>query len=165
MRKYRKKIFSLLFLAGALLLTASGCAHTSTLEWQSAAPGETSSSGKRVLWRLNAANNGMFLFYWIPVWTGYATRPNRHEYKFFENDLTSHRIRRTLDRYLEEMGAEAVEDFKWSETASGWLGLGIIWKRSIYAEGVAVTTKPEKKERAGKNHKKVVDKTEQNGRL
>ena len=136
------------------MVTETGCAHTSTLEWQPAAPGEISNSGKRVLWRLNAANNGMFLFYWIPVWTGYATRPNRHEYKIFENDLTPHRIRRTLDRYLKEMGADAVEDFKWSETASGWLGLGIVWKRSIYAEGVAVTNKPEKKDRSGEAGKK-----------
>ncbi len=150
MRKFRKKILLQLFAVLLLSSCAAGCAHTSTLEWQEAAPGEKSSSGKRVLWRLKATNNGMFLFYWIPIWTGYATRPNRHEYKVFENDLNSYSVRRTLDRYLEEMGADAVEDFKWSETSSGWLGLGIIWKRSISAEGVAITSKPEKKIKSGK---------------
>ena len=153
MRKFWKKTLFLLLPALVLLSFAAGCAHTSTLEWQAAAPGEKSSSGKKVLWRLKAANNGMFLLYWIPIWTGYASRPNRHEYKVFENDLTSYSVRRTLDKYLEEMGADAVEDVKYSETASGWLGLGIIWKRSISAEGVAITLKPEKKSKTGKSKK------------
>ena len=124
-------------LAAAALLLA-GCAQTSTLTWTKPVPGQLSSSGAPVLWNLTAVNNGMYLFYWIPLWCGYNTRPNRHDYELGKHLLTEPEMRRMLDCYLLQLKADRVEDVEYAETSSGALGLWFIWKRSMRARGVAV---------------------------
>ena len=128
---------NVIFAAAAALMLA-GCAETSTLAWTKAEPGQLSKSGNRVLWNLSAVNNVMFLFNCIPLWTGYSTRPNRHDYELGKHLLTEPEMRRMLDCYLRELKADRVEDVEFSESSSGALGLWIIWKRSMRATGVAV---------------------------
>ena len=124
-------------LAAAALLLA-GCAHTSTLTWTPAEPGQKSKAGHQVLWNLTATNTGMFLFYYIPLWSGYSTRPNRHDYELGQNQLTVPKTRRLLEDKLVELKADKVEDWEITETSSGAFSLWIIWKRSVRATGVAV---------------------------
>ncbi|MCI5778496.1 MAG: hypothetical protein MR051_01530 [Lentisphaeria bacterium] len=125
------------YLAAVALLLA-GCAQTSTLQWTAPVPGQQSRSGAPVLWNLTAVNNGMYLFYFIPVWCGYNTRPNRHDYELGKHLLTEPEMRRMLDCHLQELKADRVEDVEFTESSSGALGLWIIWKRSMRATGVAV---------------------------
>lgn len=125
------------FLAAIALLLA-GCAQTSTLHWTAPVPGQRSRSGTPVLWNLTAVNNGMYLFYFIPLWCGYNTRPNRHDYELGKHLLTEPEMRRMLDCHLQELKADRVEDVEFAESSSGALGLWIIWKRSMRATGVAV---------------------------
>ena len=122
-----------------ILLVAVGCSHTSTLKWTPALPGQVSASGKAVKWNLVAENKGMYLFYFIPLWNGYPTRPNRHDYEIGKHLLSRPHMRRMLDCKLDKLEADHVEDVKISEKSSGMLGLWIIWMRSMRAEGVAVT--------------------------
>ena len=126
-------------IAAALILV--GCAQTSTLKWTKAEPGQRSSTGNPVLWNLTATNNGMFLFNWIPLWTGYSTRPNRHDYEILKNDMTVPETRRLLEDKLAELEADEVEDWKIEEKSVGAPGLWIVWMRTVRATGVAVKVK------------------------
>lgn len=136
-----KNIFWCILLAAAV----SGCAHTSTLEWEKAAPEQVSSEGNKVLWNLTAVNRGMFLFNCIPLWTGYPTRPNRHEYKLGQNMLTRAQMRRMMDVHLDKWQADRVEDVEISSSSSGAFSLWIVWRRTMIANGVAVKVSPDSK--------------------
>lgn len=133
--------------AAAAVLLVSGCAHTSTLTWTPGLPEQRTSSGKKVMWNLTGVNNGMYLFNCIPLWCGYPTRPNRHDYELFQHLLTVPEMRKLLDDKLKELGADAVEDIEISETSSGAIGLWIVWKRSMRATGCAVKNNPVKAEK------------------
>jgi hypothetical protein len=127
-----------LLAACMVILLATGCTHTSTLTWTPGEPEQVTSSGKKVVWNLTGVNNGMYLFNCIPLWSGYSTRPNRHDYKLFQDQLTVPEMRKLLDDKLKELGADAVEDIQISESSSGAMGLWIVWKRSMRATGCAV---------------------------
>ena len=127
--------------AVAVLVWTAGCQHTSTLTWTPGEPGQVTASGKKVKWNLTGVNNGMYLFNCIPLWCGYPTRPNRHDYELFQHLLTVPEMRKLLDDKLKELGADAVEDIKITETSSGAAGLWIVWKRSMRATGYAVENK------------------------
>ncbi len=122
-------------------LCLAGCAHTSTLSWEPPVEGQKSSEGNPVVWNMTATNNGMFLFNFIPLWSGHPTSPNRFDYKLGQNRLTRANMRRLLECKLEPLKADRIEDVKITESASGMAGLWIIWKRSVRGEGVAVKVK------------------------
>jgi hypothetical protein len=125
-------------LAGALLmLFASGCA-TSTLKWTPAQPGEMSSEGNRVLWHLEGVNNGLYLFYYIPIVCGHTRRPNRFDYQFFLHWINEKHGYRLLESRLAPLRADGVEDVTVVCKSNGWPGLGIFWSRSFIAKGKAV---------------------------
>ena len=60
-------------LLSALLLTA-GC-NTSMIRSTPPLPGQASASGRAVVGNIEASNTGLYLFYWLPVWSGSTTRP------------------------------------------------------------------------------------------
>ena len=124
--------------AALTALLFAGCAHTSTLKWTAGEPGQVTSSGKKVHWNLTAVNNGMYLFNFIPLWSGHPTHPNRHEYELFQHLLTRPKMRLLLDDKLRELNVDAVEDISYTESSSGAMGLWIVWKRTMTATGAAV---------------------------
>lgn len=127
-----------LFLALVLL---SGCV-TSTVKHTMASPGEKSSSGNRAVARLEGMNSGVFLFYFIPLWSGKDTRPNRREYKTFRNLVEPVNMKRMLTGYSRKfLKADGVEDIKTEEKSSGVWTLWILWKRSVHGTGTAVKFK------------------------
>ena len=126
-----------------LIIGCTGCSHTSTLSWEAPVPGQRSSKGNQVMWNLTAVNRGMYLFNLIPLWSGYETRPNRHEYKIGQNMLTHPAMRRMMDVHLDKWKADRVEDVKISESASGAFSLWIVWRRTMTATGVAVKVTPD----------------------
>ena len=125
------------FLLILLLLCGSGCA-TSTLKWTAGNAGEKSSSGQQVLWHLEGVNNGLYLFYWIPVFCGDSRWPNRWDYEFFEHAVNEKHALRLLNCRLKQLKADTVEDVSITYRTNGWPGLGIIWTRSFIAKGKAV---------------------------
>ena len=137
------------FLVFLMAVSAAGCAHTSTLKWKDPFPGQVSSEGHTVVLNLTGENRGMFLFNLIPIWSGYATRPNRHEYKIGRNFLERADMRKLLDSHLADMGADRVEDVKITTSSSGAFSLWIVWRRTACATGVAVRVQD------GKDDKKL----------
>lgn len=131
-----KKKFTVLC-AGILLLFSSGCA-TSTLKWYPAVPGEKSSSGAQVVWNLEAVNNGIYLFYYIPFFCGSTSRANRGDYRFFRDLVNERHAYRLLQGRLKQLKADDVEDVSVTYASNGWAGLGIFWSRSFNAKGKAV---------------------------
>ncbi|MBR2373957.1 MAG: hypothetical protein IKA87_06975 [Lentisphaeria bacterium] len=127
------------FLLLMLLITA-GCT-TSSLKWSPAGEGETSLSGKKAVWKLNAVNNGLYLFYYIPFFCGSPTRPNRWDYKFFRHCTGEKHALMLLNSKNRQLKADAVEDVKIKYNTNGWIGLGILWSRSFSASGIAVKSK------------------------
>ena len=133
-----KKILNVFLLL--LLLSAAGCA-TSTLKWTPGVQGERSQAGRKVLWNLEGVNNGIYLFYYIPVFCGSPTRPNRWDYKFFRHCTGEKHAYFLLNSKLKQLKADAVEDVNVKFNSNGWIGLGIFWSRSFSATGVAVQKK------------------------
>lgn len=126
------------FLCFIIVLCCAGCAHTSTLEWEPPIPEQCSSKGNTVLWNLTAVNRGMYLFNFIPLWSGHPTHPNRHEYELGQNMLTRDKMRRMMDIHLNKWDADKVEDVEIKESSSGAFSLWIVWRRTMIATGVAV---------------------------
>ena len=132
----KKRFFAVCAVAAALL-TATGCV-TSTVERMDPVPDQTSGSGRRVIANLKAVNNGVFLFYYIPIWTGAPGSPNRRDWDLFENKLRDKHMHRMLNNYAAKLKADGVEDVQLSESSTGMLGLWIFWRRTRTATAVAV---------------------------
>lgn len=139
-----KKYLLLMTFAVAVLLTG-GCVRTSTLEWIPAQVGDVSSSGKEVAYHLKARNCGLYLFNFIPIWSGKVSRPNRKDYELWEDMVNEWDMRRLLDRELKRLGASHVEDVKMSSYSSGAWTLWIFWKKSMTASAVAIKKASEPK--------------------
>ncbi len=131
------KKFLMFSAAGVLLLSASGCI-TSTAQHYPPVEDQRSSSGKRVIANLEVANNGVFLFYFIPIWTGSPGRPDRMDWDLFENQLKDKHMYLMLHGYSQRLKADGVEDIRMSERSTGMLGLWIFWRRTRMASAVAV---------------------------
>ena len=144
-----KKYFLSMAFAAAVLLT-NGCVRTSTLEWMPAQAGEVSSSGKEVAYHLKARNCGLYLFYYIPIWSGKVSRPNRKDYELWEDMVNEWDMRRLLDREIKRLGAAGAEDVRMESYSSGMWTLWIFWKRSMTATAVAVKKAPDAKKTATK---------------
>ncbi len=121
----------------AAIVLLSGCTTSSLIETPPV-PGQVSSSGYPVAANFKAMNSGVFLFYFLPLWTGSPGRPDQRDYDLFLNQLRPKYARMMMDARLERLEADAVEDFRIRNSASGWWTLWIFWKRSFYASGVAV---------------------------
>ena len=131
------KKFSLAAMMMLLLLAGPGCA-TSTLTWTPAEKGEKSSTGKKVLYHLEGVNNGIYLFYYIPIVCGHTKRPNRFDYQFFMHWINEKHALRLLHSKLKPLKADSVEDITVTYKSNGWPGLGIFWSRSFMTQGKAV---------------------------
>ena len=133
MKKYCQSV-----VFATLLLLGAGCVRTSTLEWVKPETETFSSSGKPVVYHLNARNCGLYLFNVIPIWSGKVDMPNRKDYELWEDMVNYWDMRRLLDRELKRLGADEVEDISMKSYSSGAWGLWIFWKKSMTATGVAV---------------------------
>ena len=137
----------IVFLFAAVLLLC-GCTSTSTVTQFPGKKGEISSSGKPVAWHLKGSNRGLYLFYFIPIWSGKPNRPNKAVYDTFQHHLTDRDMLELLDRRRERLKGDALEDMTVRYSSSGWWSLWILWHRS--SVGSAVITggrKIENKER------------------
>ena len=135
-RNLARRALSLLF--AGLFLLPSGCV-TSTFSMTDPAPGQCSSEGHPIKKVLHGMNTGIYLFYWIPLWSGSPRRPNRREYDLFTHQVDWKALRRMFDKANRKLEGDAVEDFSCRESSSGIFGLWIIWKRAVRAEAVSVT--------------------------
>lgn len=138
---------SLLSFAAALfvLCAASGCV-TSTLKMTPAEPGRLSRSGKPVAYSLVGMNSGVYLFYYIPLWTGNPNYPNQRDYDIFRDRVDDKAIYRMFDGANRRRRTGGVEDVSITSHSSGVWTLWIFWKRSVYGRGVLVSKPGRKKD-------------------
>ncbi len=115
----------------------AGCT-TSQVSHLPAVAGQKSSTGREVVANLKGSNNGLFLFYYIPLWSGSVTRPNRRNYECFENQLRPKYLMRMLNARAEKLEATGIDDFTMTERSTGFFTLWILWHREASASAVAV---------------------------
>ena len=151
--------------AAALLLCSAGCV-TSTLKITRAEPGRRSSSGGRVTHVLDGMNSGVYLFYWIPLWTGNPNCPNQRNYDLLRHRVDDKAIYRMFDITAVRMGSSKVEDVQTSTRSSGVWTLWIFWKRSVHGRAVLVREKRRlKKNQDAINGNNPGEPLEKNGKL
>ncbi len=131
----RKKM--MMAVLAAVILATAGC-NTSTMTSTPAVEGQTSLSGAKAVANLEADNWGLFLFYWIPIWSGNPSRPNRRDYVMFGNRVQEKYMDAMLRSRAKKLKADAVEDVTIQEDSTGFFGLWIFWRRSMKAMGTAV---------------------------
>ena len=135
-----KRRMATALLAALVILGLAGC-NTSTVTMLPPAEGQTASSGAKAAANLEGENWGIFLFYWIPLWSGHPGSPNRREYVVFGNRVKGKYMDMMLRQRAKQMKAETIEDLKVRESSTGVFSLWILWRRSISATAVAVEKK------------------------
>ena len=140
-----------LTVAAALLLCSAGCV-TSTLKITRAEPGRRSASGGRVTHVLEGMNSGVYLFYWIPLWTGNPRRPNQRDYDLFRHRVDDKAIYRMFDVAAQRMHSARYEDAVVDHRSVGVWTLWIFWKRSVHGRAVLVSEKARRHRRRHNKH-------------
>ena len=138
---------SLLWFAAVLTaLFVSGCV-TSTLKYTPADPGSVSRSGAPVTYIVDGMNTGVYLFYFIPLWTGNPYHPNQRDYDLLEHRIDDKEIYRLFDVAVKRKHATRYEDVSITYYSSGIWTLWIIWKRSVHGRAVLVREKKRRDEK------------------
>ena len=137
------KITSSLFAASLLALFVSGCV-TSTLKYTPAAPGRKSKSGAPVSYVVDGMNTGIYLFYYIPLWSGNPGRPNQRDYDLFCHRVDDKAIYRMFDVAARRMHLARYEDATVYQSSSGIWTLWIFWKRSVHGRAVLINERARK---------------------
>ena len=125
-----------LILLGAAILLLCGCTSTSAITQFPGQKGEVSSGGKPITWHLKASNRGLYLFYFIPIWSGKPNRPNKAVYDTFQDHLTDRDMLELLDKRRQQLKGDALEDMTVRYASSGWWSLWIFWHRSSVGSAV-----------------------------
>jgi len=146
------KRFSIL-LAAALFLAfcGSGCA-TSTLKYIPAEPGTKSRNGSPVSYVVEGMNSGVYLFYYIPLWTGNPRWPNQHDYDLFRHRVDDKAIYRMFDVAAHRMHSARYEDAVVTHHSVGVWTLWIFWKRSVHGRALLVSEKPPRRRHVHNKH-------------
>jgi len=134
-------------LAAALLAVFSAGCVTSTLKYIPAAPGTTSKKGTPVSYVVEGMNTGVYLLYFIPLWTGNPYHPNQRSYDLLSHRIDDKAIYRMFTVAAARMHSAGFQDTEISYRSSGIWTLWIIWKRSVHGRAVLVSEKPHKHRR------------------
>ncbi len=147
-------VAKMLFPSSALLLLVllSGCI-TSVCESSPALCGQLSEDERTVVTNLKVENTGFYLFYWIPLVSGSASYPNHRAYELFQDELSVKNLLRMLDDQCCKDKADEVVDIQIQNQVTGWIGLGIVWKKTMSASAVAVKSQERKSGKSSKHGK------------
>ena len=144
-----KKASTLFAAALFLAFFGSGCV-TSTLKYTPAEPGRTSKSGAPVSYVVDGMNSGVYLFYYIPLWTGSPYHPNQRDYDLFRHRVNDKAVYRIFDVAAHRMHADRYEDATVYYHSVGVWTLWIFWKRSVHGRAVLVDKKPRARGKSAK---------------
>ena len=128
----------------AAVLTAvlfGGCA-SSTWRITPAAPGRVAESGRHVAFSIEGMNSGVYLFYYIPLWSGNPTCPNENQIDMFRHRVDDKAIYRMFDAANKRMRTDGVEEITVDHRSVGVWTLWILWKRSVHGRALLVDKKP-----------------------
>ena len=144
-----KKASALFAAALVLAFFGAGCV-TSTLKYIPAEPGSKSKNGTPISYVVEGMNSGVYLFYYIPLWTGNPRRPNQRDYDLFRHRVDDKAIYRMFDVAAHRMHLARYEDAVVDHRSSGVWTLWIVWKRSVHGRAVLINEKAPRRRR-GRN--------------
>ena len=133
--------FSFRAAAALAALLLAGCA-TSTWRITPAAPGRVAKSGKHVAFSVEGMNSGVYLFYYIPLWSGSPTNPNENRVDTFRHQVDDKSLFRMFDTANKRMRTDGVEEIVIDHRSVGVWTLWIFWKRSVHGRALLVSSKP-----------------------
>lgn len=119
----------------------AGCA-SSIWRITPAAPGRLAKSGKYVAFSIEGMNSGVYLFYYIPLWSGSPTTPNENSIDIFRHQVDDKAIFRMFDKANKRMRTDGVEEIVIDHRSVGFWTLWIVWKRSVHGRALLVSHKP-----------------------
>ena len=128
----------------AVLPTAlfiGGCA-SSTWRITPAPPGRLAASGKPVAFSVEGMNSGVYLFYYIPLWSGNPTRPNQGQIDLLLHRVDDKSMFRMFDAANRHMHTAGVEEVVTEHRSVGVWTLWIFWKRSVHGRALLVSPEP-----------------------
>jgi hypothetical protein len=125
-------------------LVLSGCTSTSVFKCTPVKEHKLNKDGHQIVAQLTGSNVGYFLFNGIPLYSGVPHRPNRREYKSFENRVKPKHIEIMFDSQLKYINADGISNLEINTSQSGWHTLGIIWTRKIEGKAFAIKKSPSK---------------------
>lgn len=129
----------LLSLALPTVLLLAGCfSGTSLSRVTPAWEGQLTSAGEPATANVTVENRGQFLFNWIPIWTGDATRPNLGNYNMWQNRMRPGYMRYMLEVERKKLKADRLVDLRQTEYSSGVTTLWLVWTRTVRIAAVAV---------------------------
>lgn len=133
---------------GALLLFLAGCVGGQTAVARIMPPleGQTASDGSPVVANLMVENRGVYLFNWLPIWSGNPNRPNLRKYHLFRDSMRPIHMRFMLETATAKAGAGRYLDQKTATEESGAFSLWLFWNRTTRSTAVAVDRLKEKEE-------------------
>lgn len=124
----------------AALLPAAGCVsgQTSVTRITPPEPEQRASDGSRAVANLLVENRGVYLFNWLPVWSGNPYRPNLRKYHLFEDDMHPIHLRFMLEQAARKAGADRYTDEATVVNETGASSLWLLWSRTTRITAVAV---------------------------
>lgn len=146
-----KRLSTLVAAALVLAVFGAGCV-TSTLKYTPADPGSKSRNGSPVSYVVEGMNSGVYLFYYIPLWTGNPRRPNQRDYDLFRHRVDDKAIYRMFDVAAQRMHSARYEDAVVDHRSVGVWTLWIFWKRSVHGRAVLVSEKARRHRRRHNKH-------------
>lgn len=130
------------FVAAVLSAVLFGGCASSTWRITPAAPGRVTNSGKHVAFSVEGMNSGVYLFYYIPLWSGNPTCPNEHRIDMFRHQVDDKAMFRMFDTANKRMRTDGVEEVTVDHRSIGFWTLWIFWKRSVHGRAALVSKKP-----------------------
>jgi hypothetical protein len=127
-----------LLISAFIGLVLSGCTSTSVFKCIPVKENKVNKDGHKIVAQLKGSNVGYFLFNGIPLYSGVPHRPNRREYKSFENRVKPKHIEIMFDSQLKYINANGISDLEIKTEESGWHTLGIIWTRKVEGKAFAI---------------------------
>ncbi len=135
--------FSLGAAAALAVLLLGGCA-ASTWRITPAPPERLAESGRHVAFTVEGMNSGVYLFYYLPLWSGNPTSPNENRIDMFQHQVDDKAICRMFDEANVRMRTDGVEEIVTEHRSIGIWTLWIVWKRSVHGRALLVSQKPVK---------------------
>ena len=119
----------------------AGCA-ASTMRITPAEQGRKTKNGKHVAFTVEGMNSGVYLFYYIPLWSGSPTNPNENRIIVLRHRVDDKAMYRMFDTANSRMHTDGVEEITTDHRSVGFWSLWIVWKRSVHARALLVSQKP-----------------------
>lgn len=133
-----KKLW-ILAASAAMVISLTGCiAATSTLETYPPDQAIVAETGGRALAAAKVSNRGVYIFYYLPIWSGKPHVPNLYRFRMFKDYLSKGYMTSMLYAAQKKVGGEKIENARYMSHCNGWWGLGILWMRTMHAEATII---------------------------